>query len=543
MILRDYQQEFENNIFAAWDAGVLNVLGVLSCGGGKTLSISSIIKKTLGIVFVIAHRQELIQQISCTLARWGIPHRIIAPDNVIKWICKLHVEITGNCYYDPSAPCIVAGVDTLMSRYGQYKGLLNQCKLWVVDEAHHLLRSNKWGKAIKMVPNARGLGMTATPIRADGKGLGRHVDGVFDHMVIGPTARDLINARYLCDYRIFNPPSDLNLDNVAVSKATGDFNPNQLKIATRKSHMVGDVVQHYLRIAPGKQGATFATDIETAMEIASDFRAHGIPAEIVTGKTKARERVEIFRRFELREIQQIVNVDIMGEGVDIPILEVVSFARATESLGLFIQQFMRPQRPTESMEPAIIIDHVGNVARHGLPDAPRKWSLDRRERGAKGKRDPDIIPVRTCLNPLCMSVYEAIYSHCPYCGKQHVPAIRSGPEYVDGDLIELDPETLAEMRGEIALIDTPAVERRGIIGASIAKNHRERQEAQLLLRDSIRWWAGHWENLGSPKSEIYRRFYFKFGYDMLTAQTLNKTDAKALAININIAIDEMVNKG
>ena len=165
------------------------------------------------------------------------------------------------------------------------------------------------------------------------------------------------------------------------------------------------MVDHYLRIAKGKLGVTFAVDVEAAGDIATAFKKAGVPAEIVTAKTPDTLRASILRRFRNRELLQLVNVDLFGEGFDLPAIEVVSMARPTQSFSLFAQQFGRALRPMDGKEHAIIIDHVGNVHRHGLPDAPRDWSLDRRER--RSSKNVDIvIPTRTC--PECAGAYERI---------------------------------------------------------------------------------------------------------------------------------------
>lgn len=414
----------------------------------------------------------------------------------------------------------------------------------VVHNCHHVLEDNKWGTAAKMFPNAKGLGVTATPIRADGRGLGRHADGLFDTMVEGPSMRWLIDNKYLTDYRIFAPPSDLDLGGVKTS-SDGDFNKNDVKTAVRKSHVVGDVVKHYLRIAPGRLGVTFATDVETATDIAAQFNLAGVPAAVVSAKTPDSERAAILRRFRNRELLQLVNVDLFGEGFDLPAIEVVSMARPTQSFALFAQQFGRTLRLLAGKLEAIIIDHVGNVVRHGLPDAPRVWTLDRREKRSKGGAT-DVIPVTAC--PECTAVYERTHAACPFCGHKVIPVARSGPEFVDGDLAELDAETLASMRGEILHVDMTVAEARADMESRYVpeigiragmKRHRERQEVQEALRASIAWWAGWQRARGVSDSESYRRFYFMFGVDVMTAQTLGSREALQLAENVNRKLGEM----
>jgi len=541
MILRPYQTDMIHNIYQAWDSGVNNVLGVLPTGSGKTVVFSDIINNHRGASCAIAHRQELVQQISMSLARSGTRHSIIGPDKLIKHISRMHVDETGHNYYDPGNKHVVAGVDTLIRRtnLGRWAETVT---LWVLDETHHLLKANKWGKAVGMFPNAKGLGVTAIPERADGNGLGRHADGLMDKLIVGPSMRDLINQGYLTDYIIFSPETDIDVSQVAISKATGDFNPYQLKRQIRKSRIVGDVVEHYLKYAPGTLGLTFATDVETATDMASSFNSAGVPAAVVSAKTPDNERFLINKKLANRKLLQVVNVDIYGEGYDLPAIESVIMARPSDSFNLFGQQFGRALRPMKDKpdKRAIIIDPVGNIRlRHGLPDAHRVWTLDRRERRSNGAKDPDLIPVRTCAQ--CTAVYEAFYKACPYCNYVHKILNRSGPEYVDGDLTELSPEVLAAMRGEIARIDEPATEVRDrmifagaphVVALGAAKQHRLRQEAQAELRDSMLRWGGSQRLNGRPDSESYRRFYYKFGIDVRTAQWLGRRKAEELTLRI-----------
>lgn len=525
--LRPYQAELIQGIRREWSAGARNVLMVLPTGGGKTVVMADILDAHEGAVCAIAHRRELVGQISTTLARWGVRHRIIASDGVVRDCVSRHIAEVGRSHYDANAHVAVAGVDTLVRR--DMGAWARQVTLWVCDEAHHLGRGLKWHRAVEMFPNARGLGVTATPLRADGKGLGRHADGVMDAMVVGPSMRWLIEQGYLTDYRIFAPPSDFNRGAVEVSESTGEMKPVSLVKETKRSGILGDVVQSYLRIAPGKLGVTFAVNVKLAGETAARFRAAGVPAEVVSAETPELIRAEILRRFARRELLQLVNVDLFSEGFDLPALEVVSMARATESYSWYAQAFGRALRPMEDKGPAIIIDHVGNVLRHGLPDAPRAWTLDRRERKSRSKPADDVMPVRAC--PACTGVYERIYRQCPYCGHAPEPASRSAPEQVDGDLHELDPSVLARLRGDAARIDADPVFPRDAtwpVRAAISKRHDERRDAQKRLRSVIAWWAGWQNSLGRSDAEGYRRFFYSFGVDVATAQTSGRPEAEEL---------------
>ena len=406
----------------------------------------------------------------------------------------------------------------------------------VVHNCHHLLRENKWGRALDMFPNSRGLGLTATACRADGKGLGRHADGVFDVLIEGPTAREIELMGFLVPHVIYAPPSDIDLSNVPVT-ASGDYSPKPLAAATHASHIVGDIVQHYKRLADGLLGMTFTVDVAAAMETAAAFRDAGVPAEVVTGKTPADLRNAIFRRFRAGEIKQLVSCEIAGEGFDLPDVQTISLARATESYNLATQQIGRVKRIMKGKARGIVIDHVSNVVRHCsvnlcpqtgehyIAVGERPPTLDRRERRTSSRKP--LVAVTACV--MCLRTYERVVGRtCPYCKHTTEPSGRSAPEQVDGVLAELDPRALAGIVAAITHVDgaptiphgaTPAV--RG----AVMRNHRERQDAQRALRNTMALWGG-WH--GGEVARAQRAFYLAFGVDVGTAQALGRPDADAL---------------
>lgn len=550
-VLRWYQAAIKNRVYQAYGQGAKSVLAVAPTGAGKTVIIGDVARdyKTGGVA--IAHRQELVSQISTALARENVPHNLICAAPVRKAIIAHHIAETGRRWVDERAPWHVGGVDTLAKR--GHESWNDSIGLVIMDEAHHVLQGNKWGKAWNMFPNAYGLGVTATPRRADGRGLGRHADGVFDELIEEVGMRQLIDEGYLTDYQIVAPdPKDLGLDKLDISEATGDYNADQLrKLFRENSRIVGDVVKHYLEHARGKLGVTFAVDIEEAGKIAAEFRANFIPAEVLSGKTPDQLRHSLLRRFKNREFLQLVSVDILGEGFDLPAIEVVSFARPTESYSLYAQQFGRVLRLmidgelhkiweslsvaerlehiARSIKPfALIIDHVGNIVRHNLPDKVQVWSLDRRDK--KKRIITDAIPLRTCLNPECLKPYERSEIRCPHCNTPPPePSDRSGPQMVDGDLYLWDASQLAAMRGEVARIDQPAYIPKNVapnVARAIMNNHHERINAQKALRETIALWAGKWASKDDRVN--YKRFYLIFGMTVPEACALNKADAEIM---------------
>jgi len=559
--LRPFQHELKSKVYGAWQQGARNVIMRLDTGGGKTVTLADIVREHNGWACVIAHRQELVGQLSVALARYGVRHNIIASTPVRRAIARQHSEELGFSMYDPNARVIVAGVDTIVR--AEMDGWADKVTLWVVDEGHHVVADNKWHNVIERFanPSCRGLLPTATPIRADGQGLGRPElggRGVADCMVEGPAMRWLIDEGYLTDYRIFCPPSDMEI--ISDVSASGDWSTKALREAAKRSHIVGDVAAHYARIGAGKRGVTFAPDLETAAEMAAAHRAAGFKAEVLSGKTDDFVRRTILKKLAAGEIHQIVAVDIISEGFDLPAIEVLSMARATASLALYMQQFGRALRPVYAPgfdlstregrlaaiaagpKPyAIIIDHVGNVVRHsGPPDFPRVWGMEsRRGKGGGG----DGIPIRVCVS--CFQPYQAIKRECPHCGAYHEPESRSSPEQVHGDLQELDPSVLAALREKLAKVDQSREARgaelqlAGVPHAGYIRNlnvHSDRQEAQAVLRSTMALWGGVQTAAGLSIPEQQRLFFFRFGVDVMTAQTLDAGDARTLQVRVANAI-------
>lgn len=522
--LRPYQADVVNKVYNSWQAGNRNVCLVMGTGLGKSVCMSSIALDFYNRnqhTAVVAHRNELVSQMSCHLANVGIPHRIIAPTSTVSQITYKHRQQFGKSFVNPSSLTAVVGVDTLVSRADSLRSWAEQISLWEIDENHHNTRNNKWGKAVEMFINARGLGVTATPNRADGQGIGRWADGYMDDIVIGPTMRWAIDNGYLADYEIVCPKSDLNVEDSPLS-ANGDWSVQTLKKAAKKSRIVGDVVANYLKYAKGRRAIVFATDIDTASDIETDFRASGVSAVSLNGKSATAYREQSVEMFKTGKIEVLINVDLFDEGFDLPACDVVIMARPTASLAKFLQQCGRALRPFPG-KTALVIDHVSNVIRHGLPDMERQWSLDRRQKRAKSQPDPSEIPLTLCKN--CLKPYEKFRTVCPYCGFEKPlpePQARS-VEMVDGDLVLLTRETLERMRRGTILEAPGDVAARvnhvaGPIAAKgVANRQAEKIAAQAELKEAIAQWAAIQRLQGFDDREIYRKFYLTIGLDVLSA--------------------------
>lgn len=550
MQLRTFQQQLESQVYEAWNEGHRNVLAVCPTGGGKTALFSAITAKTQGMRAVTAHRSELVSQIALSLAKWGVSHNIVASKATVRDCVAVQQAELGRSYYQASSKVFVSSVDTLVRKELPW---FQHITLHTTDEAHHVLRENKWGKACALFPNAYNLGVTATPVRADGKGLGAHADGIFTKMVEGPTGRELMDMGWLTEYDVYAfKPGDLHLEDVERG-STGDYKMPQLRKATHASkQLVGDVVQTYLRFGKGKRGITFAVDIEQARELTQAYLAAGVPAALVTGDTPPAQRAQTLRAFRNGRLLQLVNVDLFGEGFDVPAVEVVSMARKTASFALFSQQVGRCLRPVfadgfdlttdtgrklaiaaSSKPRGIILDHVGNYVAHamtmGLPEGELPWTLDAREKRSSTKSDDGVL-LSTCDE--CGRPYERFLKSCPYCGHTPKPAERGRPEQVDGDLELLDKDVLAKLMAEAnRAIDTVKVPRH-LLGTpaekAILSRHNSRFVAQKALRDTMAQWAG-WEDAeGLSVAEQQRKFFLKFGVDVLSAQALGPDKSNEL---------------
>lgn len=569
IVLRGFQEELKQAIYREWyenDHEV--VVGVLPTGGGKTATMSAMAldhEDEPGCI--MAHRTELISQISVAMGKNGLRHGLIASDATIKGVCDAHMKEFGQLMYDARAPWRIASVDTLGRRDENDPWFKSVLKVFE-DEGHHALLNNKWGQAYAKFPNKkkRGLLKTATPTRGDKKGLGRHAHGIADAMVVGPSMGWMIGQRYLTPYKIVAPPPEtigLSLDGIGLT-ASGEFNDEAKARIKRTPKIIGSVVDTYIEYAMGKRGVTFAIDVEECHKIADEYNRRGVPAAVVTAKTPDTVRRTLIQKLADGILLQLVNVDLFGEGFDLPAIECVSMARPTASYPLYVQQFGRALRlmigkfhadqwDTYSVETrrhvleqsgkafAWIFDHVGNVVRHkGPPDRPREWTLDAETKRSNSTSNPE--PYTTCANTMCNSPFSRLLPACPFCNEPiPIPAGRSRPEEVDGDLTVYTDEMIAQIWGAIQEVEAApnlhglsAHARRAVLEAS-----RLNISAQTELRAVIAQWAGLY---GESEDRInYRRFFHRFGLDVGAAKGLKHKDANALKDRVLDAIAQAVN--
>jgi DNA repair protein RadD len=539
MSLYDYQIKLKNDIIESLRRGSKATLATLPTGGGKTMVMANIAAGFDAPLCMIAHRQELVSQISLATARAGIYHRIIAPENVVRFIVNQHIKESGRSYYKHNAQQVVTGVDTIIRRTRELATWMQSVRLWQMDEGHHVQMSNKWGRAVAAFPNAQGIGWTATPLRGDGKSLKLGDGGCYEDLVVGPGMRDLINLGRLSKFKIFGPEHTIDLSEVGLA-SDGDYNQNQLRKAVHRSKIVGDIVQEYLNHARGLLGITFVVDVEAGNETVAAYRAAGVSAHIITANTPVNERGKLMEAFKRREFLQLVNVDICGEGTDIPAVEVISMARPSASFPLVMQQFGRVVRVHPGKTHGIIIDHAGNIVRmaqkYGLPDDDFQWSLDlppKRKRLISNER------LKTCLG--CRSLFLAHLKICPECGMPVIAQGKGKPELCDGDMTEYSSELLDSLRRQATNIMRRIPHGKTARDRAVYNSWEERRENQETLREAISWFGGSVTWRGLSDSEGQRLFFRTFGVDVLSAQSLGAREAADLAGKIYLYLTE--NKG
>lgn len=405
LLPRPFQAELIDRARVAIRGGARRLLIQLPTGGGKT-AIAAVIMRGMrereALSYFTAHRRELLTQTSLTFDKAELEHGFIARGH----------------RYDSSALTQLVGLAYAVRRREE----LPKPKNAIIDEAHHAV-ARDWTELLDYWDCLQ-IGLSATPERLDGQGLGDR----FDVMLRGPTVRWLIDNGFLSDFKYYAPGKP---DLTGVHTTGGDFNRAELADVMGDADLIGDVVRHYRELAGGEQGIIFAVDRKHSASIARAFNAAGIPAAHVDGTMNERERDRAVEAFRDGRLKILVNVDLFGEGFDVPGIVYCGLCRPTKSLSLFLQQCGRALRVFDGKEHAIICDHAGNVFTHSMPDEDRPWKLDARSKRSRGAADAK--PVHQC--PLCYQVTFSQQRACP-CG--YVFTIRErSVAWAEGELFEL----------------------------------------------------------------------------------------------------------
>ena len=409
--LRPYQQDTLDNVYKSLRAGHKRIVVQQPPRTGKTVIMAEIAKRATAKgnrVLVVVHRQELVEQTQRTFVKWGVDMSL----------------------------CRVGMVQTLWRRVK--KGTSQQPQVIMIDEAHHAL-AKSYKTVVEAFPDATTLMFTATPYRLSGAGMAE----VADDLIQGLQVTNLINMGFLAPVKYFAPP-DINAG--LLRRQRGEFTEDSIDKALSK-RIYGNAVDQYKLRANGKKAIAYCHTVQAAKRLADEFNKNGISAVEVDGSTPAAERAAEVEQFRNGDITVMTNVEIFTEGLDLPNVDCVIQLRPTQSLALYLQFAMRAMNPREG-KTAIILDHVGNYERFGLPTDDREWSLEGKVKKsfAGGATGPQIQTCRACFGTFYVTqAHEGI---CPLCG---APLPKEAPEeakVIDVDLVEVEAKKATQRRLE-----------------------------------------------------------------------------------------------
>ncbi len=431
--LRKYQDKAIDDLRQAIRAGSRNPLLVAPTGSGKTVIaaqlVKSAVKKNRSVMF-LAHRRELVNQCADKLEKFGVDHGII---------------MSGEYLYG-AADCQVASIDTLRARCISTDRLpLPRADVLIIDEAHRSLAAT-YLKIIEAYPNAIVIGLTATPIRSDQKGLAH----VYDSMIQCPTVQALTDLGHLVPAKTFAPTIP---DLTGIKIRGGDYDERELARAMNRRELVGDIIEHWFRLARDRPTVVFASSVKHSISLRDEFIKQGVRVVHVDGETPLPERNQMIRDLKSGAVQVICNYGVLTEGFDEPSLAACVLARPTKNLGLYLQMAGRTLRPSDGKENTIIIDHSGGVYEHGFVADDHQWVLEegRALKTTNEERQKDLDEKNPITCVMCATVYTG-QINCPHCG--HVPVKRG--EHVEsrsGDLMEVRAEKRKTAKKRVFTMD------------------------------------------------------------------------------------------
>lgn len=426
---RPYQIDAIADLRNSVAGGSRSPLLVMPTGSGKTLVAASLIRSAAAkgkTALFLAPRRELVYQTADKLTALGVEHGIIMAGEQPSFMPSVQVACVPTLY----RRCFRDGEPVQSAMFG--RGFpLPPADLVIIDEAHANF-SAMASRILAAYPRAVKIGMTATPARSDGRGLGE----LYDRLVLGPSVSELTRLGYLVPARYYGATqADLS----AVRMQAGDYHRGDLGEAMNKPKLVGDVVENWLRICPERQTVVFAVNRAHALALHREFERTGIASDYLDGETPNDERKSILQRHANGDIRVLCSVDVLSYGWDQPSAACAIIARPTKSVARYLQVAGRVLRPYPGKDDCVIIDHAGVVADLGFVDDEQPWSLDGKskiqERKQSQRKEPNPI---NC--PKCRAVIRPAPS-CSSCGgdlsRQHAKAV----EAHEAELFEIDRKT------------------------------------------------------------------------------------------------------
>ncbi len=564
-----------NDVDDLFNHGHRNVLCVLPTGTGKTLVKAEYARRNFNqgrITLIFAHRDVLLGQISDACCMMGVAHSFICSQKTVNMVTNANREKYQDSFHNEHSNIVVVSVDTFLARLK--KGLIPEAFLsrvyqWMIDESHHLTKGSKWGHCVDALPNAIGLGVTATPIRGDKKGLGYHADGYFHAMSVTTNMLDCIKSGRLTPYKIFAPDT---IDTTGVKKdKNGDFNTKQLYLKTKESGITGSAVEHYLKYLDGQPVITFGVNIEHCKEIAKEFNDAGVKSRVVSSKSPESERKQAVADLRAGVLLNLVNCDLFGEGFDAPAVMGVIMLRRTESYSLYKQQFGRMLRSSEGKQYGILLDHVGNtkffMEKYGLtaPHDDPEWTLDRGDRKKRKDDDDDDDEQHETIKCNECSAFGLVKPDgyvvdgtevgivfiggvCPECGHSETEGEKEDRKreikIKQGELIPLEFDVVTSLINQRNDAFKPVSEvankfhTNSLVKRAALVKHAKRWHAGDILRHWIQQWCEiHGERTGQSVALVQLDFETTFGINIFKAQSQTESKMTELSSKIQYKVN------
>ena len=438
--LRPYQLALVDNARRSVGAGNRRLLIVLPTGGGKTIVASEIVTGAVGKgnnVLFLVHRRELAFQARERFEAFGLGHQV-------------GLIVAGEVS-DLTQPIQIASIQTYIRRLQlddpQFNVWYHRASVVVFDEAHCSIAPSFKSVLELYKDQAVILGLTATPCRNDGRGLGE----IYQEIVSGAGIGDLTREGHLVPMVYYAPHTP---DLKKIKTVAGDYCKKELGAVMDRPKLVGDIYDNWARITPERQTIIFATNVKHSKHIQQEFERRGVSIEHLDAHTPNDQRAETLARLKRGETQVVTNCQILTEGFDFPGAGCIVIARPTKSLGLYLQMAGRGVRPFSGKKDCILIDHSGCVANHGFVDEPVCWSLDGKKRAWKRPfKKKAQKTVLTC--EMCWAAFNG--PRCPICGTE-VKDYGKKIAAIQADLIRVGkgskrPATMAEKRRFYAMLE------------------------------------------------------------------------------------------
>lgn len=439
----DYQEKVYSETMELINLFYRSILIQMPTRSGKS-AVASMLIEHFSVwkkepVYFVGHTKILIDQMSEELRDHGIKHGIIAP-----WAPQLKYRVQ------------VISKDTLFNRFKNMKATgWKEPMIIIVDECH-LSMSARYKEILDSYPQSIIIGLTATPVRLDGKGL----DAIFQKIVIGPTIKELQAKERLCNIDSFA----VEFDDTGMRTSRGDYNKSDVIERVDKPAVLKNVVSHWEQLAKGKKTLTFCASIQHAQDMADSFSEAGYPSVAVSSKDGKAEIKRKLAAYYSGEYINLVSIELFIMGFTVKDCECIIQARPTKSLMIYMQTVGRGMvwLPGKIL---INIDAVNNWKRHGLPQDDREWFLE----GIK-KRPKDVTTLKMC--PSCLRPVRITARVCEHCGYQWTETADAGnriPEEKDGKLVQIGQNDLVLEIARNAIYLRDAIR----IAKKHGKDHRE----------------------------------------------------------------------